>query len=723
MAGTVAAASAKKSGERALGWLLAASPVLVGAPVVLGIAISIVRLIGTAYPDLGSAVSVNSDAEALYLGHAIYQSPAYGYTGMLYTPLFPTVVSLLLRIRLWDGWALMVSIGASVALGVLAARIAYASAGPTPRVVRLLGAVGVGGIAYWLVSTMWASGLDVANTDQTAWALALFGLVTAADFPHAPSRRRIVLAALLISAGFWTKQPTAVVAAVVLVWIWGLVICSALSAKAARLFTAVLIGTNLGVLLVLNLLTHGWEFYFNFEMATRHAMFNRYSLYINEGLQGIMLAAGMLVAVWLVCAVSRVAGLRRARVSQPRKLTAGLRSLVACADPTGRRGLLLGLYVLVGFASAVYFMRKQGTAPNQFVGVLWALSLLVAVGWRIAQHSSGTAASAGACVVLYCGLLQFGPLGEKAVEAGAAVPGFEVAVNWPEVPSELRSWARLHTLYLPTMPDLNVPDGGPIYPDEQSIADVLAAGSQPMYLVRALLDRRFEGVGYFNIESDPYTSGYGKWEENYLWKLDAVIAERYTNELGAPAGVLVRRPGPERAAWMRHCFGPFAAAGASFRIRRGGGFWCSFSRDQLQLKLTPDVVSEVVTTSSVHPTGTITVGLKRSAPSEMVVVFKDRRAETWKAELTAESSTSPDVGVTTYLDGRVLGVTRIEAATPRDGERVVHLQIEPTSARLGAPRVTGHAGATLTAPDSSGAFALVASTGAAINLEAMHLEN
>jgi hypothetical protein len=38
--------------------------------------------------------------------------------------------------------------------------------------------------------------------------------------------------------------------------------------------------------------------------------------------------------------------------------------------------------------------------------------------------------------------------------------------------------------------------------------------------------------------------------------------------------VLERRPGPDPAPWMRHCFGPFHAAGTSWRIARGGGFWC-----------------------------------------------------------------------------------------------------------------------------------------------------
>ena len=80
--------------------------------------------------------------------------------------------------------------------------------------------------------------------------------------------------------------------------------------------------------------------------------------------------------------------------------------------------------------------------------------------------------------------------------------------------------------------------------------------------MQALLDRRFDGVQLFPVAEDAYTSAYGKQEENYLWKLNEVIAARYVAEPGLPKGVLGRRPGPEKAAWMRHCF-------RTLRRRRG----------------------------------------------------------------------------------------------------------------------------------------------------------
>lgn len=150
----------KAARKRIAGSLLIASPLLFGVPVALGIVISVIRLLGTHYPDLGWATTVNSDAEELYLGHTLFQNPAHGYTGLAYTPLFPELTSLLCHIYLWNGWPLLLVIGASVALATLAARIAYLPSGPTARVVRMLGAAGIGGFAYWCVSSVSLSLLD-----------------------------------------------------------------------------------------------------------------------------------------------------------------------------------------------------------------------------------------------------------------------------------------------------------------------------------------------------------------------------------------------------------------------------------------------------------------------------------------------------------------------------------------------------------------------------------
>ena len=279
--------------------LLGLTPLLFGVPVALGIVISVARLLGTRYPDLGLATVVNSDAEQLYLGHTLYQDPAHGYTGTIYTPLLAAVTSLLYHIYLWNGWPLLLVIGAGVALATLAARIAYLPAGRRGRVVRLLGAAGVGGIAYWCVTSI-PGRIDDPATDEVAWAFALFGLVAVADFGREPSRRRVVLAALLLSAGVWAKQVTIGVAVLALVWVFALAATSMLSRKAAWLFTAVLVGVNVALLLVLNLLTNGWEFYINFEETPQKALAPfSFTSYARVGLMCCALALVFAGLMWL----------------------------------------------------------------------------------------------------------------------------------------------------------------------------------------------------------------------------------------------------------------------------------------------------------------------------------------------------------------------------------------------------------------------------------------
>jgi hypothetical protein len=304
---------------------------LFGVPVALGIVISAIRLLGTRYPDLGYATVVNSDAEQLYLGHTLYQDPAHGYTGTIYTPLLAAVTSLLYHIYLWNGWPLLLVTGAGVALATLAARIAYLPGGRRGRVVRLLGAAGVGGIAFWCV-TSFGGFIYTANTDELAWAFALFGLVAVADFGREPSRWRVVLAALLLSAGVWTKQTTAGVAVLALAWVFAIAAASMLSRKAAQLFTAVLIGVNVALLLVLNLLTNGWEFYINVEESTQKAAAWFFTSYFITGLRSCALAVVFVGLMWLAVGAGAGARWRRSSERSPmRPLADSLHGLLAPA--------------------------------------------------------------------------------------------------------------------------------------------------------------------------------------------------------------------------------------------------------------------------------------------------------------------------------------------------------------------------------------------------------
>jgi hypothetical protein len=172
---------------------------------------------------------------------------------------------------------------------------------------------------------------------------------------------------------------------------------------------------------------------------------------------------------------------------------------------------------------------------------------------------------------------------------------------------------------------------------------------------------------------------------------------------------------------MSHCFGPFAAGGASFRIHRGGGFWCSFQQDRLQLVRAPTPLSEVVTTQPVRLGGTIAVSLEGRASSQVNLLLEDGHA-TWMARVSVPPRSSRDLEVSTYLGRRLLGRTLANAVDLRGGRREVRLNVATTQAAVPAPPASGRAGeATLTAPTAKMHLALVATTGSAMDLSATHL--
>lgn len=701
------------------------TPLLFGVPVALGIVVSIVRLLGVRYPYLAWATTVNSDAEQLYLGHTLYQNPIHGYTGEISTPFYPTIISLFDRIYLWNGWGLLVVMLASSSLVVLAARVAYARVGQAPRVLSVLGAAGIGCIAYWCVASLRLPVLHEARSDQLAWAFALFGLVAVADLGPAPSRRRVVVAVLLLSLALWTKQTTVAAVAPAFAWVLGLAAFLALDRRAALLFVTLLCGVNLTVFVVLNLVTHGWEFFINFEVATRQANQFTYHENLIKAWHSCAVALGFIVTAWLASVLRAAAHRNHSRsgpgYSSARMLPDGLRRQLVAKDPTGRRILLIALYIMVGLALEMTFMRKQGSETNHLIGVIWALGLLAAAGWRVAQRHAGTAAVTGGCVMLSFVLVQLGPIREVASNAAIHFPAFEEAEQWSPMPAELLSYASDHTIYTPLFSDLNVPQGGPLYPNFYNFADLLAAGTQPMYLVQALLDRRFDAVTYFSAEYEDYVSAFGKWEENYLWKLDEVITARYVAQPGLPEGLLGRRPGPEKAGWMRDCFGPFTAGEASFRIHRGGGFWCSFSPNQLQLVRTPASFSEVVTTQPARLSGTLTVNVEAQPAARVELMVDGGAGANWTARVTPAPGRPHDLAISTYLDGVLLG-SEILAATKSPGGRLgARLSMTPTSARPDAPIAHGAGAAALTVPATKAPFAIVATSGATIDLHALGL--
>lgn len=293
----------------------------------------------------------------------------------------------------------------------------------------------------------------------------------------------------------------------------------------------------------------------------------------------------------LVVLAAALAGLRSAA---GRDATLRLRSWWARADWPARSAVVLAIYLVVGAALAGYFRAKAGGAFNQFMGLGWAVGLLLACGWAALRHRIWATATVTGCLVVVWlaahseGLredLVAGHLGLHAVSQDDA-PG--------EIDPALVAYARTHSVYHPTWSDLGTRTTGTIYPNWMNFIGLLSAGRQPGYLFQAFLDRRFDAVQPFDSDMVEHglTSGFGQYEENLLWKVNRVIEARYRPVEGGLPELLYRQPGDEQAVWMRRCFGPFQVAGVALRINRGGGFWC-LDGTSLTLRETPEDYSDV----------------------------------------------------------------------------------------------------------------------------------
>ncbi len=634
----------------------ALAPLLFGIPVAAGIAVTLVRALGVSHPDLGFTTAINSDAEAFFLGHTIYQDPADGYTGQLYTPLFPFLVSLLHHVTLWGGWVLLVNFAATFALVGLVAVLAYGdgcgASGPQ-RLLRLTGALGLGGVVWWLVSVLPLNLLYDGRADHTAWAFAFFGLFLLARGTAGGSRPSLVAAAVLLSAAFWAKQPTLVASLAAAAWLVAAGALRVVDRRVALIWCAGLLALNLAVLGLLNLITGGWEIYFDFELAQKHPRFASFSPSMHELLRFAAPALVLLLALAAVAAWGARAGLR----SRERGLRGYLRAALG-GSRDARLVAMLVLTVVIGVPAGVYFRLKVGSDVNQYIGVLWAGGLLIAIAYRYCGNHPATAIAAAAAIALMFVVSQR----PTDTALGARVPPVWKTAEYTEVPPVLTGYARHHLVYEQVQSDLNVKPQGSLYPNFYNFIDLLAAGRQPLYLVHALLNRRFDAVAPFRFATpqislfwEIYASGAGRRESNYFWKLNRVIGAGYAPAPGLPPGFLGRRPGPSRAPWMRSCFGPFELAGVDFGIRAGGGFWCR-EGDALTLRDTPAPRSEVHSLDSVsRVTGALPVSVTGRTGS-VEIRFHTGSGRSWSL---AGHVSRKALALTLSADGRPVGSAEV----------------------------------------------------------------
>lgn len=337
----------------------------------------------------------------------------------------------------------------------------------------------------------------------------------------------------------------------------------------------------------------------------------------NGGLGWLVLSIGASVGIGstLAALVEAWIRMRRWRGSDPRvPLGAGdaavgyerpeprgvLRHAARWATAESYRARLVGLFAafLVLDVLATFYMRqKLGGDDHYYIGVAWTLGLLCASTYRRARASVAGARLAPAAVFALFVLFALasprqGPnafdvgrgtlvRGGESLEPGALAAylpatGLMPAVR-PDLPSEeLRAYAATHSIYDSRSTDPLLDTRGALYPHFDNWYGLVAAGGQPGYLIRALVERRFDAVRPFDEGkwSEEFASGRGRFESDLIWKLNRVIDANYGDRGNAPEDFRERRPGRNRASWMARCFGPFRLAGSTWRINHGGGFWC-----------------------------------------------------------------------------------------------------------------------------------------------------
>jgi hypothetical protein len=612
---------------------------VIAAPVFVGVLVTLGHLASIRHPSLGWAQTVASDAKAVSFGDSLYGDPSTQYTGMFYTPLYPVILAPLYRVLWWDGWPILTTIIAGLVLALTTAIIA--ASGPArdrrDRCAAVVGGVGVGGIAWWVVSTNYRNLLYDGRADQMAWCLAILGLcVLALGVSRPPAR--LWPAVALLSAAVWTKQTTvgAIAAAGIAVTWW--MVRGAVSRRTWVRFGTGLIVLNATILGILQVASKGWAWYYLIAMPGKHYRSPEVEPYVREFRNLVIGPAMLLLIPSLALASQPIVRLHRRVWPWMNDVALDLRRVASRRQSNERRnvppftlalGGLLVAFIVVSFIPAWAGRRKQGGEANQYIGIMWALGFLLALVHRAAR---GKPRALAACVVAYCVLIaavHLPSLSEDLTRRSIAITTTYPAVTFQRTPMDLQEYASTHRVYHPFAGDLSAQALGELWPTEQNVADLLAAGESPGYLVDALIDRRFDAVVPFDPSGDLYASAYGRTEENFFWKLNRVIEYGYEPTVGGvPSGLWRRKPGSPDISWLRDCFGPFDVGATSWVIRKGGGLWCASDTSHLRLVETPAPVTEIRSARDFELRGWISVDLPSSTGTVEIVADASGRATT-----------------------------------------------------------------------------------------------
>ena len=304
----------------------------------------------------------------------MWGKPGQQYTGALYAPLMPALLVPLYRVFWWDGWAPLVSTFSGIGLATLVGGVA-ASGHDRPTWRRAVGGVGLGGVAFWIVTTNPWHAIYTGRVDELAWLFAMSGLcVLALSVAH--HWTRIWPVVLLLTAAMWTKQPTAAaaVAAVAAAAWWAYK--GLLSWRSWRQFVAWLALVNVVLLAAMMALTEGWNWFNLVELADAQTRRSGDRQISHRGRTALHPPR------------------HRGHGGMGRRMADKDRARIAPGSFVSLLATVLIAFLVIQFVPAFVAVRLQGNSVNEFIGMMWALALLLALAHREA-HWSPRALTAG----------------------------------------------------------------------------------------------------------------------------------------------------------------------------------------------------------------------------------------------------------------------------------------------------------------------------------------
>jgi hypothetical protein len=664
---------------RALEYAPALLALVFAVPVAIGLAGGLLDAFGVRHPTIGDTASI--DGQAVYLGNVVpFTDPNEGYQATGYTPLFPMVVGLLDVLYLWRGWTIVLGLLSSVALLATAAWLAYRPlvARGGPRWAAIAEAVGVGALVWWTMFAGWQTFLIDDRPDQVCWALGLVGLVLV---PKAigGSRAAWIASIALLSGAFWAKQTAVIPAVAATAWLAAAAFGGWTTWRTALRYALTLLAVNLVVLAVLAAASGGWAYRTTIAASgttlcceLQSDQILRHWFY--ETLSSTVFTVAFCGLVWL--GVALATGVRPVRW-RPRGAPAAVRGWLGRLSPEGRIALILLVFLVIDTVVAIRARQNVGSARNQSLGVAWAIALLGALGYGMARaraRASPLAVAAVAGVLLAVPLVGAGST-YKVAEFEMTMPGLVPSWDIPEIPGELVALGRERKVYHPDWSDLSVASKRSLYPNWINMTGRLAQGKEHRYLVDALLNREFDVVFPFEDRrvTHPLSTGGGLYEENYLWKLNEVMREKYPEPVQGGTAY-ARAEGPDPAPWMRACFGPYVLGGVEYRQHHGGGFWCPRG-DTIALRRTPPgvVTTDLRTVEAVEKvSGLLRVALRAEAAGFEIAVVSRRGTLWWHlrgelADGTLKLTAAPSHDEPVELAATEAGVRIEEAPRSRWG--------------------------------------------------------